>query len=142
MAGFTVVAQHRTVLVRSQTLVEDVMELTAITSPSGVTFVRSVRYDVWHSGGAGPALQPIAEHIEAIMAHWPVLSGAAIQQVDASGLITNAVEFVITLPGELGSQAPPHTTTVDVPVQALHDKTDFGSYFGPPLQALQATAEV
>lgn len=142
MAGFQIVAQHRTVLVRSQTLVEDVMELTAITTPSGVTFVRAVKYDAWHAGGSHDALQPIADHIEAIMAHWPVLSGAAIQSVDASGLITNAVEFVLTIPGELGSQSPPHTTTVDVPVQALHDHTDFTSYFAGPLQALQAAAGI
>ncbi len=140
MAGFTIVSQHRTVLVRSQTLVEDVMELTATTTPSGVTFVRSIKYDVWHSGGARAALQPIADHIEAIMDSWPVVSGAAVQQVDASGLITNAVEFVLTLPGELASQAPAHTVSVDVPVQALHDQSDFGSYFNGPLQALQANA--
>lgn len=140
--AFQVVGQQRTVLVRSPSSVEDVMEIHAVTKPSGVGFVRDVLYTTWKAKGVGPLLQPIAEHIEHIMDVRPVVSAAPVQTVDANGLITNAVEFVVHARDTAGDRAQAMTSTVVIPVQALHDQADFASYFVPVLDALDAAAKL
>lgn len=138
---YDVVATNRTVDVRSPTLVEDVEEVHALTKPSGVSFVRLVPYKTWQSKGAGPALAVIAEHIEHIFAARPhVVSGAAVQLVDQSGLLKNAVEFVVEIEGATDAQPGPFRDTVTIPVQALHDLDAFDSYFDPVVKQLTAQA--
>lgn len=139
-AGFTVIAQNRTVLVRSPTLVVDVVEIHAVTRPSGVTFVRAIPVATWQHGGVGAALQPIAEHIEHIMDSRPVLSAGAVQNVNRNGLVQNSVEFVVHARDTVGPNAALHVGTVTIPVQALHDQADFEAYFKPVLDALDAAA--
>lgn len=139
--NFQVLATNRTVEVRSPTLVEDVVEIHAVTKPSGVTFTRAVPYKVWAAAGAAGTIDVIAEHIEHIMAVRPnVISGAAIQQVNQSGLLVNAVEFVVQIDPPSDSQPGPFQATVDIPVQVLHDQDSFDAYFAPVLDALAATA--
>jgi hypothetical protein len=134
---FSIQATNHTVEVRSPTLVEDVMEVHAITKPSGVTFVRAVPYKTWQAKGAGPALGVIAQHIEHIMAVRPhVVSGAAIQTVDQSGLLANAVEFVVEYQSADDSQPGPFHDTVVIPVQALHDDDTFDRFFDPVVKRL------
>lgn len=141
MADYTVLATNRTVDVRSPTLVEDVMEVHAITSPSGVTFVRLIPYKTFAAKGAGPSIAPIAEHIEAIMAaRSHVVSGAAVQGVDQSGLLTNSVEFVVEYDSADDNVPGPFSDTVTIPVQALYDQTTFDNYFDAVVQRLAAEA--
>lgn len=139
-ASFQIDGQNRTVLVRSPTLVVDVVEIHAHTRPSSVSFVRAIPFATWKAHGVGAALQPIAAHIEAIMVKYPVVSGSAIQRVMGGGLIANYVEFVVTLPDTPDDQTPAQTATVQIPVQALYGLTDFGKYFGPAIAALVAAA--
>jgi hypothetical protein len=139
-AGFTIDGQTRTVLVRSPTLVQDVVEIHAHTRPSNVSFVRAILYTTWKAHGVGAALAPIASHIEACMAKYPVVSGSAVQHVTAGGLITNYVEFVVTLPGTADDETPTQTATVQISVQNLHDLTNFDKYFNPVIAALVAAA--
>lgn len=140
-ADYTIQATNRTVDVRSPTLVEDVMEVHAITKPSGVTFVRLVPYTTWKTKGAGPAIGVIAQHIEHIMAVRPhVVSGAAIQTVGQSGLLANSVEFVVQVDGPTDSAPGPFRDTVTIPVQVLHDHDAFDSYFDPVIRRLEDQA--
>lgn len=139
-AGFRILAQHRTVQVLSPTQVQDVVELTARATPSGITFVRTIPYSTWAAGGVKAALMPIAEHIEQVREHHAVVGGNPVQRVDGSGLLRNEVEFVITTPTHRGDAIPTHTATVRIPVQALHDETDFRHYFTPVEQALANAA--
>lgn len=137
---FIVLAQHRTVAVRSPTVVEDVEEITAQTKPSGVTFTRTVPYAVWHAQGASGLLEPIAERIEEILLKWPVSGGVGTQTLDPSGLVVNQVEFTVSINPPDPSQPGPMTATVSIPVQALYTDTDFARYFQPVVDALTATA--
>lgn len=138
--AFTVIAQNRTVLVRSPTLVVDVVEVHAVTRPHGVTFVRAVPVATWQRGGVGAALEPIAEHIEHIMESRPVVSAGAVQSVNRNGLVQNAVEFVVHARDSAGPNAANMLGTVTIPVQALHDQPDFENYFKPVLDSLDAAA--
>jgi hypothetical protein len=137
-ASFQVDGQQRTVLVRSPTLVIDVMEIHAHTRPSGVSFVRAIPYATWKAHGVGAALAPIATHIEGIMAKTYSVSGSAIQRVSQGGLITNYVQFVVTLPNTPADSTPSQTATVEISVQDLYDKTNFDSVINPVLAALEA----
>jgi hypothetical protein len=138
--AFTVVAQNRTVLVRSPTLVVDVMEIHAITRPHGVTFTRAIPIATWQRGGTGAALAPIAEHIEHIMDVRPVVSAGGVQDVGRSGLVQNSVEFIVHARDSVGPGAEQHQGRVLIPVQALHDLNDFEAYFTPVLDALDDAA--
>ena len=135
-AGVRVLAQNRTVLVRSPTVVEDAMEIAAQSTPSGIGFVRVILYTTWLQSGPKEPLQPIADHIEQIVANHPVVSGAPVQRVDASGLVSNWVEFQVTTKAQHGSPTPTMVAPVRIPVQALHDDTDFARYFAPVEHAL------
>lgn len=140
-ADYTIQATNRTVDVRSPTLVEDVMEVHAITKPHGVTFVRLVPYKTWQEKGAGPAIGVIAAHIEHIMDARPhVVSGAAVQHVSQAGLIVNSVEFVVQVDGPTDLSPGPFRDTVTIPVQVLHDHDSFDSYFTPVIHRLEDQA--
>lgn len=139
--NYEILATNRTVDVRSPTLVEDVEEVHVSTKPSGVTFVRLVPYKTFAAKGAGPSVEPIAAHIEHIMASRPhVVSGAAVQGVDQSGLLTNSVEFLVEYDDETGSRPGPFSDTVTIPVQTLYEETSFDHYFDPVVQRLAAEA--
>lgn len=138
---YTVVASNRTVLVRSATLTEDVEELHVVTKPSGVTFVRDVLYTVWKSGAWKAGIELIAQHIEHIFAVRPhVIAASGVQQVDAQGLISNAVEFIVSVDGTSDANPGPFQSTVTIPVQVLHDDDAFDSYFDATIASLTATA--
>lgn len=141
MAGnFSVVGQNRTVLVRSPTLVVDVMEIHAVTRPHGVTFTRAIPIATWQHGGVGAAIGPIATHIEHIMDSRPVVSAGGIQEIGRNGLVQNAVEFIVHARPAVGPGAEQHQGRVVIPVQALHDLPDFEAYFKPVLDALDEAA--
>lgn len=138
---YTVLAVNRTVEVRSPTLVEDVMEIHVLTKPSGVTFVRAVPYKTWAKSGAAGTIAIIAEHIEHTFSVRPaVVSAAAVQQVDQSGLLVNAVEFVVEVDPPTDDQPGPFQATVTIPVQALHDSDAFDKWFDPVIAQLHQTA--
>lgn len=139
-ADYTVIAQNRTVLVRSPTLVEDVEEVHAVTKPSGVTFVREVLYTTWQAGDSGPELETIAQSIEQIMRNHPVSSAGAVQDISSSGLLSNSVEFVVSIAGDVATAQGPMTATVTISVQNLHDLDDFSAFFAPVVSALEKTA--
>src|SRR5207253_5157821 len=116
-ANYSVIAQQRTVLVRSPTRVEDVQEIHAVTHPHGVTFVRYVPIAAWRAKGIGPLIEPIAARIEGLFKRWPVVSAAAVQSVDQNGLITNGVEFIVHAGTDDLGDPEAHTAPVMVPVQ-------------------------
>lgn len=116
------------------------MEIHAQATPSGIGFVRTILYSTWANGETKAALQPIAEHIEQVREHHAVVSGSPVQRIDASGLVSNWVEFIITTKAQKGSPTPTMTAPVRIPVQALHDLTDFTRYFAPVEKALQSAA--
>ncbi len=138
--NFTTVAQRRTVQPQANGQVQDVVEVTARTSPSGVTFTRVIPFTRWSEQGVEGALSPIAASIESAMQEFPVVSAAPYQSITADGNVANAVQFTLTTEAERGSAAPAHTTTVTVPLQALFSGSGLEDYFRPALDALEHSA--
>lgn len=140
-AHYIVLAANRTVDVRSPTLVEDVVEVHVRTKPSGATFTRAVPYKSWLHKGAAGTIAIIAEHIEHVFSVRPsVIDANAVQQVDGSGLLSNAVEFIVEIDPPSDDQPGPFQGTVTIPVQVLHDQDTYDAYFEPVIAALHATA--
>lgn len=138
MAGVRVLGVNPTVLVRSPTVTEDAIEVVAQATPSNIGFVRVIAYQTWLDHGPSAPLQPIADHIEQIVANHHVVSGGPVQKIDAAGLVSNWVQFVITTATQARAPSQTFTAPVLVPVQALHDLDNFAHYFEPVEKALAA----
>lgn len=137
--GFRVTGQRSTPWPDAQGRAQPAVELTVEALPSGIPFVRVVPLATWKQGGVAKDLGAIASSIAAITGKYPIASAAPYQTLDSQGHIVNAVEFVVTAAGEKGTANPAHSTTVTVPVQALHDQTDFAGTFGPAIDLLNQT---
>ena len=138
--NYKLLGSTRGVQQRTPTSAEDVEELEVATKPSGIKFVRNVPYASWTGGQWRADVSTIASHIEHILASRPhVVSGVPVQNVDGQGLITNAVEFLLSYTAADGSG--PFQDTVNIPVQALHDLDTFDKYFDPVVKVLAAAAE-
>jgi hypothetical protein len=138
--NFTVVAQRRTVQPLANGTVQDVVEITARALPSGVVFTRVIPFVRWAEQSVAEALAPIADNIDAIMAHYPIVSAAPYQEIDASGLVANGIEFTVTTEAQRGQPVPTMTTLVRVPMQQLFQGSSFGAFFDGPLGSLEHSA--
>lgn len=143
-AQYVVQSQRRTVQVLGSSQVQDVMEVGFATVPSGVYAQVLVPYTAWQQEGAAAFLEPIAEGIEDALAQPDVTGASFVQEIDANGLLTDALELTVTLPSA-GAGAGSMSTTVTVPVSALGaDPSLRNAYLEPLLasarKALQATA--
>ena len=145
-SNYVVQDQQRTVQVLGPAQVLDVMRVGATTVPHNVYFQRDIPYLSWRDQGAGPWLGTLADAIEQRLQSGLADSAAFVQDVDASGLLTDAVEFTVTLPPS-GTQPGPMSTTVTVPVNMLTADTAFVGdlvtpMFEDALAALSATARL
>lgn len=139
-ASYKLLGSERGVQQRTPTSAEDVEILEAATQPSGVRFVRNVPYAAFTSGKWRSDVATIASHIESILAARPhVVSGVPVQLVDQQGLITNAVEFLVSYTADDG--AGPFQDTVTISVQNLHDHDTFDHWFEPVVKVLAAAAK-
>ncbi len=140
--SYQVLSTRRTAWVRSATDVMDAEEISVITKPSGVTFVRVVPHTSFLNHQVGELVQPIADHIELLMATQPISSGVGVQEINSAGLITNSVEFTAYYIPPDPNNPGPFTTTVTIPVQTIHDLGSLGQFFVGPIESLVAAASL
>lgn len=145
MAGnFVTLGSHRDVQVLSPTLVVDVERVAAATLPHNVTFERIVPLTIFGTPAADDYIGELATAIEQRLDSGLADAAAFTQDVDASGLVVDAVEFVVSVTG--GPDQPfPFATTVTVPVTLLTADTAFvgdlvAPMFEDALTKLRATA--
>lgn len=127
--NFQVVSQRRTVQILSATEVIDVEEVGFVTKPSGVYAQREVPIAAWASEGAGAWIEPLAAAIEGLISGGLASGATFVQSVDDTGLLTNAIAFVVTYTPPSGIPGPMQTT-VEIPVNALTLDTSFGTFTG------------
>jgi hypothetical protein len=141
MAGnFTTTGQRRTVQASAGGTAQDVVEVTARTIPSGVVFTRVIPFVRWQEQGVEAALSPIAANIERLMQEFPVVNASPTQDITPAGLVSNALQFVVTTEAERGLPNPAHTALVTVPLQALYSGQGIEGYFAPVTAALEHAA--
>lgn len=138
--NFTTTGQRRTVQAQPNGQAQDVVEVTARTIPSGIVFTRVIPFARWAEQGVEAALAPIAASIERIEQTYPIVSAAPVQDITAAGLVSNALQFVVTTEAERGQSSPAHTSTVVVPMQALYTGQGIEGYFAPVVDALEHAA--
>lgn len=112
---------RRTVIPRSQTTIEDVEEIQATTTRHGVYFIRYVPYTAFTSSGWLPLVAPIGFAIDSALDLDGIDSAVFVQDVDAAGLITNAIEFTVSIPAPSADQPGPFSTTVEVSIQSIYN---------------------
>ncbi len=139
-AQYTVVSQNRTVQVLSQSQVNDVMEVGAVTIPHGVYYQVEVPYPDWLAGYSDFALSGQAAFIEGAFAEPYVVGAASAQDVDpASGLLVNYVDFTLRIASPAGTSGVQQTTARINP-SVLPLAIDYNVIFAPYLTALNETA--
>lgn len=134
-----VVSTRRTVLVRSQTQVEDVEEIGAETTRHGVFFLRYVPYQNFADASALVLVAPIGYAIDSALDLPEVVGAQFVQEVDDSGLLTNAMEFTVQWIDPDPAHAGPYTDSFIVSLQAIYNGDAWYSQIGATVQTIQAT---
>ena len=117
------------VQVLSPTLVQPIVDCPIRTKPSGVILNYWIDKATWDAG-LGPALlENVAAGVEHIMSSQPVIGAAGSQQLDANGLLSQFVTFIVayTPPGSTLGAA---TLDVDVPIGDFGQDAIAGENFG------------
>lgn len=127
--NYDIKATIPTIQVLSPTLVQQVMDCTLQSIPSGVIFDYWVDRAVWDAGDAPPLLEMVAGNVEHILSATAAISGVGSQQLDKNGLLDQFVTFTVaaTAPGGTPDAL---TTDVDVPMHDLDQETFAGENFG------------
>jgi hypothetical protein len=144
--NYQVVSQRESVQVLSQTQVADVEIVGFVTKPSGIYAERVVPLAAWQAQGAASWIEPLASAIEGLISGGLASSGTFVQDVDASGLLADFIDFTVSYTPSDGGVLQ-MTTEVRIPVNALTIDQSFGgalaTYFGgssstlDPAQALR-----
>ena len=143
-ADYVVQTQQRTVEVLGPSQVADVMRVGATTVPHNVYFERNIPITVWQAGGSGGFLARLAQAIEDRFNSGLADNASFVQDVDDSGLLTDAISFTVSIPPS-DAQMGPMSTEVVIPVNLLTADPAFvgdlvSSRFDDALAALRATA--
>lgn len=144
-ASYVVVDQNPVTQVLGPTNVLDAERVEFVTRPTGVYAQRIVPLQAWQSEGADAWIAPLAEAIENMIAGGLASYATWVQNVDpATGLLTDAIEFVVTY--DPGDGRPVMSAVASVPVASLTLDTQFGgvlnSFFGGGGAALDPAQEV
>lgn len=139
-AQYEVQSQRRSIKVLSQTETADVMEIGAVTKPHGVYYLVEVPYGDWLRGFAAFALGVPAEFIEAALSSGAAIGAYFVQEPDASGLLKNAVAFIVQVPNPYATQLGTQQTTIVVDYTNLPLTNDPAALFAAELAALAQTA--
>lgn len=119
MAGpYTVQSQLKSVQVLSPSQVIDVEVLGATTIPSGVYFEVSVPLASWSAGAFDAFLSPVATAIEQRLSGGSADAASWRQDVDDTGLLTDYIDFVVSITPPAGTTGP-MSTVVSVPMNLL-----------------------
>lgn len=116
---------RRTIIPRSQTNIEDVEEITAVTTRHGVYFVRYVPYTSFTQSGWLPLVATIGFAIDSALDLDGIDAAVFLQDLDEAGLIKNLIEFTVSIPPPSAEQPGPFSTTVTVPIQTIADGLDW-----------------
>lgn len=112
---------RKTVQPRSATTVEDVEEIAVQTTRHGVYFLRYVPYQAFVQSGWLPLVAPIGFAIDSALDLDGIDAAVFVQDVDAAGLLTNAIEFTVSIPPPSFDQPGPFSTTVEIPIQSIYN---------------------
>lgn len=134
-----IVSTRRTVLVRSQTQVEDVEEIGAETTRHGVFFLRYVPYQNFADASALVLVAPIGYAIDSALDIPEVVGAQFVQTVDDAGLLTNAMEFTVQYVSPDPTHPGPYTDTFVVSIQSIYNGDDWYSQIGATVQTIAAT---
>jgi hypothetical protein len=119
------VSTRRTIIPRSATTVEDVEEIAVSTTRHGVYFLRYVPYTSFTSSGWLPLVAPIGFAIDAALDLDGIDAAIFLQDVDAAGLLSNQIEFTVSVPPPSADVPGPFSTTVEIPIQKIYDGTEW-----------------
>lgn len=118
-------AAKRDVLVRGPTLVEDVERIDAVTTRHGVSFTRYVPYTSFVASGWLPLVATIGFAIDSALDLQGIGPAVFDQQLDDNDLLTNGIEFVVSIPPPSPSVGGPFSTRVFVAMQTIADGLDW-----------------
>lgn len=128
VASYQVVTSYRTVVVMSQTTVLDAEYVVCISVPHGIGFAYAVPLDSWHAGAGEGLLDVIAVQLEALAVSDHVVGGVGVQEIDAQGLLADAVDLTVRF-DRTAQGLPPLDGSVTVPIQAFFDaSTGIGGF--------------
>lgn len=138
------IESHRDIQVLSPSQVIDVERVTARTKPHGVYFERVVPLTIFGTSAATDYIAELAIAIEQRLEGGIADSASFVQDVDASGLLIDTIEFLVSVQGA-SPDAGTFTTTVTVPVNLLTgglggNTALVGQLFDDALAQLQQTA--
>jgi len=112
---------RRTVIPRGATSVEDVEEIQVQTTRHGVYFMRYVPYQAFQDSGWLPLVAPIGFAIDSALDLPGIDAAVFLQDVDPAGLLTNLIEFTVSIPSPSPDQPGPFSTTVEITVQSIYN---------------------
>lgn len=121
--SYSVVAQSPDVQVLGPTSVMDVQRVTIRTRPSGALLEYPVPAIIWPDAGGAQILESLAAGVEQMIAEGLAVSAAYVNDLDASGLLVDYVEFTVQLRDAAGHLLP-QTTTARVPEELFIAGTD------------------
>lgn len=141
---YTPLGDVRTVQVLGPSSVADVQRVSASTIPHNVYFERNVPLTIWGTASADDYINELAVAIEQRLEGGIADNAGFVQDVDASGLLSDAIEFIVSIPPP-GDAPGPFTTTVTVPVNLLvgglgGNNALVGAMFDDALEKLRQTA--
>src|SRR6266566_9287415 len=98
-SSYTPLESHRDIQVLSGTQVIDVERVAGTTVPSGIYFERVVPLTIFGTPAATAYVSRLAQAIEDRISSGLADSAAFVQDVDPSGLLFDAIEFLISYVG-------------------------------------------
>ena len=127
--NYDLLGTQSSIQVLSPTVTLPTVDATLRTKPSGVIFEYWLAKADWDAGTAPVILEAVAGGVEHIMQSEPVVAAVGGSELDDSGLLAQHVTFTVgyTPPG---SNGPPLTIDVDVPVGDFGQDTIAGENFG------------
>lgn len=112
MASYVLKSSFTTVQVLSPGIVNEVVYCTIETSPSSIIASIPVQADEFAAGTTGPLLTALADGIETIVGRGHIIAGQGAQTLDANGLLSDYVAFVV-------EYVPPNTSGTSITAEAL-----------------------
>src|ERR1700752_2891085 len=117
-ANNEIIDSFRTVQVLSQQTVVDIQYITARTLPTGMTFSYAMARSTWLAGPPYVIIDEMAALLESLVTSSHVVAGQAVQDQDASGLLTDFVDLVVRYI-QPNPTPPPLQGTVSYPIGQL-----------------------
>lgn len=115
---YTPAGSNRDIQVLSPSQVIDVERVAGYTVPSGVYFERVVPLTIWGTDAGTEYVDELAAVIEQELAGGFAKAASFVQDVDATGLVFDAIEFFVSIENA-GPNHGTFSTTVTVPVNLL-----------------------